>query len=69
MKNIHRNLKIQFNITSDENTRLRTRLSALAMELQKKEKELEQMMRQVQGEKSFGKTNYLESFLVQQLKK
>jgi len=64
LKNIHRNLKIQFNITTDENTRLRTRLSALAMELQKKEKELEQMMRQVQGEKSFGKTNYLESFLV-----
>jgi hypothetical protein len=45
LKNLHRNLKIQFNITTDENTRLRTRLSSLAMDLQKKEKEMEQLMR------------------------
>jgi KaiC/GvpD/RAD55 family RecA-like ATPase len=39
------------------------------MDLQKKEKEIEQLMRKAQGEKGMGKTNYLESFLVQQLKK
>jgi len=39
------------------------------MDLQKKEKEMEQLMRKAQGEKGMGKTNYLESFLVQQLKK
>lgn len=69
LKNVHRNLKIQFNITQDENVRLRTRLQALASDLQRKEKDMEGMLRQLQGDKTNSKTNYLESFLVQQLKK
>ena len=47
--------------------RLRTRLQAIAVELQRKEKETEQLARQLQGEKpssSSAKTNLTESFLV-----
>jgi hypothetical protein len=32
IKNVHRNLKIQHNIVSDENTRLRTRMQALQLD-------------------------------------
>jgi hypothetical protein len=62
-------LKISFNIIQDENVRLKTRIQALAADLQKKEKDMEQMMRQIQGDKVSQKTNYIESFLVNQLKK
>lgn len=41
LKRIHRNLKVTYNITADENTRLRTRLQAMETDLQKREKELE----------------------------
>jgi len=44
LKNLHRNLKISFNITQDENVRLRTRLQALALDMQKKERECENLL-------------------------
>ncbi len=37
MKNNHRKLKIQHNITKDENTRLRTRMQAMQIEMSKRE--------------------------------
>lgn len=41
LNNNHRNLKITFNITRDENTRLRTRMQALNLELAKKDRDVE----------------------------
>ena len=76
---MYRNLKIQFNITRDENTRLRTQAKQMDVDLQKKEKEIEQLTRTLQQQSTLlhsgghlpitQKTNYLESFLVQQLKR
>jgi bifunctional ADP-heptose synthase (sugar kinase/adenylyltransferase) len=40
LKNEYRNLKIQFNICQDENTRLKTRLAALNQSQLRMEKEL-----------------------------
>jgi len=42
---MHRNLKISFNIIQDENLRLKTRVQTLVSDLQKKDKDMEQMMR------------------------
>jgi len=70
MKSVHRNLKVQFNLAQDENMRLRTRIQAMALEFQKNEKEMEIMMRQLQGDKTVSrKINITESFLVTSLKK
>jgi hypothetical protein len=70
MKSVHRNLKVQFNLAQDENMRLRTRIQAMALEFQKNEKEMEIMMRQLQGDKTVSKKiNITESFLVTSLKK
>ena len=79
IKNLYRNLKIQYNITNDENTRLRTRVQAMHIDLCKKEKDIENLTRQLQQQANYlsagghapvsQKTNYLESFLVQQLKR
>lgn len=76
---MYRNLKIQYNITKDENVRLRTRASQMNIDLSKKEKDIENLTRQLQQQANYlssggrapisQKTNYLESFLVQQLKK
>ena len=41
LKNLHRNLKVQLNMMQDENLRLKTRLQAMATELQRKEKDSE----------------------------
>lgn len=49
LRNNHRNLKITFNITRDENTRLRTRMQALTLELAKRERDVEQMTKQLTG--------------------
>lgn len=50
--------------------RLRTRLQAMALEFQKNEKEMEIMMRQLQGDKTVSKKiNITETFLVTSLKK
>lgn len=40
---MYRNLKIQFNITKDENTRLRTRAQQMHLDLCRKEKEIENL--------------------------
>lgn len=74
IRNMYRNLKIQYNITRDENTRLRTQSKQMDVDLQKKEKEIENMTRTLQQQANFlhtggqapvtQKTNYLESFLV-----
>ena len=48
VKNMYRNLKIQYNITRDENTRLRTQVKQMDVDLQKKEKEIENMTRSLQ---------------------
>ena len=79
VRNMYRNLKIQYNITRDENTRLRTQAKQLDVDLQKKEKEIENLTRSLQQQVNYmhsgghppvsQKTNYLESFLVQQLKR
>jgi hypothetical protein len=41
LKNMYRNLKISYNITKDENTRLRTRAQQMHIDLTRKEKEIE----------------------------
>jgi len=79
VRNMYRNLKIQYNITRDENTRLRTQAKQNDVDLQRKEKEIENLTRSLQQQVNFlhagghapvsQKTNYLESFLVQQLKR
>lgn len=79
VRNLYRNLKIQFNITRDENTRLRTQVKQMDVDLVKKEKEIENLTRSLQQQANYlhagghapisQKTNYLESFLVQQLKR
>ena len=71
---MYRNLKISFNITKDENTRLRTRGQQMHIDLSKKEKEIENLTRQLQQQATYlqaggrapvtQKTNYIESFLV-----
>lgn len=76
---MYRNLKIQYNITRDENTRLRTQVKQMDVDLQRKEKDIENLTRTLQQQVNFThagghapvsqKTNYLESFLVQQLKR
>jgi hypothetical protein len=48
LKNMYRNLKIQYNITKDENVRLRTRASQMNIDLSKKEKDIENLTRQLQ---------------------
>jgi hypothetical protein len=58
LKGLHRNLKITFNITADENVRLRTRLQAMETDLQKRDKELELCIRQLQGNNVGLKTNF-----------
>ena len=45
---MYRNLKIQYNITRDENTRLRTSTKQMDVDLQKKEKEIEDLTRTLQ---------------------
>ena len=75
VRNMYRNLKIQYNITRDENTRLRTQAKQMDVDLSKKEKEIENLTRQLQHQANYmhtgahppvsQKTNYLESFLVQ----
>ena len=45
LKNMYRNLKIQYNITKDENTRLRTRAQQMHIDLSKKEKDVENLTR------------------------
>lgn len=75
LRNMYRNLKIQYNITRDENTRLRTQAKQMDVDLQKKEKDIENLTRTLQQQQNYlhsgvnppvsQKTNYLESFLVQ----
>lgn len=48
VKNLYRQLKISFNITKDENTRLRTRAQQMHLDLTRKEKEIENLTRQLQ---------------------
>ena len=48
IRNMYRNLKIQYNITRDENTRLRTQSKQMDVDLQKKEKEIENLTRTLQ---------------------
>jgi len=77
VRNMYRNVKIQYNITRDENTRLRTQVKNLDLDLQKKEKEIENLTLKLHQQNYMHagsapitqKTNYLESFLVQQLKR
>ena len=45
---MYRNLKIQYNITRDENTRLRTQAKQLDVDMQRKEKDIENLTRQLQ---------------------
>ena len=75
---MYRQLKISYNITKDENTRLRTRAQQMHLELTRKEKEIENLTRQLQQQANYlqsgsmaphQKSNYVESFLVLQLKK
>ena len=78
---MYRNLKIQYNITRDENTRLRTQTKQMDVDLVKKEKDIENLTRTLQQQANYAasnggsgisisqKTNYIESFLVQQLKR
>lgn len=47
IKNMYRNLKIQFNITQDENVRLRTRAQQMHLDLCRKEKDIENLTRQL----------------------
>ena len=42
---MYRNLKIQYNITRDENTRLRTQTKQMDVDLVKKEKDIENLTR------------------------
>ena len=68
MKN--RGLKIQQNLLKDENVRLKTKIQQMIGEQQRNEKDLETLMYTLQADKNSQiKTNYTESFLVQQLKK
>lgn len=71
MKNINRNLKVQYNLVQDENLRLKTRLQTMALELQKNEKDMESMLRslQVMDTNGLRAGQYQESLLVVQLKK
>ena len=48
IRNMYRNLKIQYNITRDENTRLRTQAKQMDVDLQKKEKDIENLTRSLQ---------------------
>ena len=48
IRNMYRNLKIQYNITRDENTRLRTSTKQMDVDLQRKEKEIENLTRTLQ---------------------
>lgn len=45
---MYRNLKIQYNITRDENTRLRTQAKQMDVDLSKKEKDIENLTRTLQ---------------------
>ena len=47
-RNMYRNLKIQFNMTRDENTRLRTQTKQMDVDLVKKEKDIENLTRTLQ---------------------
>ncbi len=68
MKN--RGLKIQQNLLKDENVRLKTKIQQMQGEQLRNEKDLETLMYTLQADKNGQpKTNYTESFLVQQLKK
>ena len=53
VRNMYRNLKIQYNITRDENTRLRTQAKQMDVDLQKKEKEIENLTRSLQQQVNF----------------
>ena len=48
LKNMYRNLKISYNITKDENTRLRTRAQQMHIDLNRKEKEIVGLTKQLQ---------------------
>lgn len=68
MKN--RGLKIQQNLLKDENVRLKTKIQQMQGEQLRNEKDLETLMYTLQADNNGQpKTNYTESFLVQQLKK
>ena len=47
VRNMYRNLKITYNITRDENTRLRTQAKQMEVEMQKKEKDIADLTRQL----------------------
>lgn len=47
MRNNHRNLKIQHNITKDENVRLRTRMQAMQIEMSKREQDVNLLTKQL----------------------
>ena len=52
-RNMYRNLKIQYNITRDENTRLRTQAKQMDVDLVKKEKDIENLTRQLQQQANY----------------
>ena len=45
---MYRNLKMQYNITRDENTRLRTQIKQMDVDQMKKEKDIENLTRSLQ---------------------
>jgi hypothetical protein len=48
LQNQQRNLKIQFNVTRDENIRLKTKQQIMLQDLHKKEKEIETLTYKLQ---------------------
>lgn len=66
-QSVHRNLKVKYNLIQDENMRLKTRLQNLTLELQRQEREMEQMFSSLkhQQDQPKLKSNFASSFLVQ----
>lgn len=77
LQNQFRNLKIQNNITKDENVKLKTKIQQIQQELNQRDKELEKLTLKLQqtfmapntGDNTKVMHHFNESFIVSQLKK
>ena len=67
-KSLHQNLKVQFNMSQAENTRLKTQISSLLAELHRKDKDQEYFLSQTKPDMKRQKS-LAENYLVSQLKK
>lgn len=67
-KSLHQNLKVQYNSSQAENTRLKTQITNLMAELQRKDKDQELFLSQSKPDVRVQKS-LAENYLVSQLKK